>query len=232
MAAHRRAACRSRRWAGGYYYWWQHLRAQLPPGIVFGNGRLEADEIDIDTKYRRPHRRNAGRRRRSGQSRPGRRAHGYPGHRGFVEESASPGQCRPRRAVDEANANVMQQKTQVLLAQQEIDRASDLVQKGFQTKEVLDQRQQQLDGANAALNAANTRVIEFAACARSGDARRRALHGPDRRQHAGRAARRPHPVSHRQYRRGASGRRQGLRHARHLVCLHGHLSADAGGRQE
>jgi len=37
--------------AGASYYWWQHLHAQLPAGIAFGNGRLEADEIDIDTKY-------------------------------------------------------------------------------------------------------------------------------------------------------------------------------------
>jgi hypothetical protein len=36
---------------GGGYYWWQHLRAQLPPGIAYGNGRLEADAINIDTKY-------------------------------------------------------------------------------------------------------------------------------------------------------------------------------------
>src|SRR5579859_7085550 len=31
--------------------WWQHLHPQLPPGIAFGNGRLEANEINIDTKY-------------------------------------------------------------------------------------------------------------------------------------------------------------------------------------
>ncbi len=37
--------------AGASYYWWQRLQAQLPPGIAFGNGRLEADEINIDTKY-------------------------------------------------------------------------------------------------------------------------------------------------------------------------------------
>ena len=55
----------------------------------------------------------------------------------------------------------MQQRSQALLAQQEYDRAAVLVQKGFQTKEVMDQRQQQLDGAKAALNAANLRVIEF-----------------------------------------------------------------------
>ena len=36
---------------GGAYYWWQRLHSQLPAGIAFGNGRLEADEIDIDTKY-------------------------------------------------------------------------------------------------------------------------------------------------------------------------------------
>ena len=35
---------------GGAYYWWQRLHPPLPPGIVFGNGRLEADEINIDTK--------------------------------------------------------------------------------------------------------------------------------------------------------------------------------------
>ena len=37
--------------AGGAYYWWQRLHPPLPPGIAFGNGRLEADEINIDTKY-------------------------------------------------------------------------------------------------------------------------------------------------------------------------------------
>jgi len=34
------------------------------------------------------------------------------------------------------------------------------VQKGFQTEEILDQRQQQLDGANALLNAAKARVTQ------------------------------------------------------------------------
>ncbi len=37
--------------AGASYYGWQRLHPQLPAGIAFGNGRLEADEIDIDTKY-------------------------------------------------------------------------------------------------------------------------------------------------------------------------------------
>ncbi len=37
--------------SGAAYYWWQRLHPPLPPGIVFGNGRLDSDEINIDTKY-------------------------------------------------------------------------------------------------------------------------------------------------------------------------------------
>ena len=146
--------------AGGYYYWWQHLRSALPAGIVYGNGRLEADKINIDTKY-------AGRIAemladegdlvKAGQVVARMDTQDLAASLKKAEAQVS----QARRAVDEANANVTQQKTQVLLAQQQFDRAATLVQKGFQTREVLDQRQQQLDGANAALSAANLRVIEF-----------------------------------------------------------------------
>ena len=35
--------------AGGGYYAWKATRPALPVGISVGNGRIEADEIDIDT---------------------------------------------------------------------------------------------------------------------------------------------------------------------------------------
>ena len=146
--------------AGGAYYWWQRLHPQLPPGIAFGNGRLEADEINIDTKY-------AGRIFEMLADEGDLVKAGQVVARMDTRDLAaslkkSEAQvAQARRAVDEAGANVTQQKTQVLLAQQEYERAVALVQKSFQTKEVLDQRQQQLDGANAALNAADLRVIEF-----------------------------------------------------------------------
>jgi HlyD family secretion protein len=145
--------------AGASYYWWQRLQAQLPPGIAFGNGRLEADEINIDTKY-------AGRIAQMLADEGDLVAAGQVVARMDTQDLAaslkkSQAQVlQARRAVDEANANVAQQKTQVLLAQQEFDRAITLVKKGFQTQEVVDQRQQQLDGANAALNAATARVTE------------------------------------------------------------------------
>ena len=145
--------------AGGGYYWWQRLHPPLPPGIVFGNGRLEADLINIDTKYAARIDEilvDEGDLVKTGQvvARMDTRD---------LQASLKKSEAQVRlaqRAVDEAKANLELQKTQLLLAQQEYDRAVYLVQRGFQTKEVLDQRQQQLNGAIASLQAATARVIE------------------------------------------------------------------------
>jgi len=142
--------------SGGIYLWRQS-QTHLPPSIVYGNGRLESDEIDIDTKY------------------PGRIAtllvdEGDMVKSGEIlalmdtrdlEASLKKAEALVRQteqALDEAKATVEQQKSQVLLAQQEIDRARYLVSKGSMSKETLDQRQQQYDGAVAALNTATARV--------------------------------------------------------------------------
>ncbi|MGP0094231.1 MAG: HlyD family secretion protein [Xanthobacteraceae bacterium] len=145
--------------AGAAFYWWQYTRSQLPPGIAWGNGRIEADEIDIDTKF-------AGRiaeilADEGTMVKAGQIVARMDTRDLAVSLKKSEAQVRQaQRAIDEANANVAQQTSQVLLAKQEMDRAAYLVQKGAQTKEVLDQRQQQLDGANAALQAAQARVTE------------------------------------------------------------------------
>ena len=145
--------------AGAAFYWWQHSRSQLPPGIAWGNGRIEADEIDIDTKF-------AGRIAEILADEGDMVKAGQVVARMDTRDLAaslkkSEAQVRQaQKAIEEANANVVQQTSQVLLAQQEFDRATYLVQRGAQTKEVQDQRQQQLDGANAALKAAQARVTE------------------------------------------------------------------------
>jgi len=144
---------------GGGFNWWREHLARLPDGIVSGNGRIEAQEIDVDTKF-------AGR---------------------VVELLAQEGDLvsagqvvarmdtrdleatlrkteaqvqQAQRSLEEANANVVQQKTQVTLAKQEIDRTTSLVARGYATNELLDQRRQSLNGALALLNAANARVGE------------------------------------------------------------------------
>jgi len=141
------------------WLWWHQHQSRLPPGIASGNGRLESDEIDIDTKF-------AGRIAKL-----------------FVDEGdmVAAGQVvammdtrdiqaslkkseamvsLAQRALDEAKANLVQQQTQVTLAQQELDRTKALVPKGFATVELLDQRRQQMNGAVAAENGAIHKVAE------------------------------------------------------------------------
>jgi HlyD family secretion protein len=143
--------------AGGYFYW----RSLPPPpiGLGFGNGRIEADEIDIETKF------------------PGRIAEvrvdeGDLVKQGQVlarmdtsdiEASLAKAQAEvevSKHALDEASANLQAQQTQVTLASQELDRTTKLLAQGFATHELLDQRRQTYNGAVAGLAAAGQRVAQ------------------------------------------------------------------------
>ena len=146
--------------AGGGATYWQHVRqSALPPGIASGNGRIEADEIDIDTKF-------AGRIAEMLADEGDMVKAGQVLARMDTQDLAaslhkSEAQVQEaQQSLDEAHANVEQQKTLVTLAQQEFDRTNALVARGFATNELLDQRRQALTGAQAALNAANARVGE------------------------------------------------------------------------
>lgn len=116
--------------AGAGFYWWKHSQPLVPLGIAWGNGRIEADEIDIATKF------------------AGRIAEMLADEGDMVKAGQVVARMDTRdlaaslkkaqaqveqahRAVDEANANVTQQNTQLLLAQQEFDRAAALMAKGF-----------------------------------------------------------------------------------------------------
>ncbi len=142
---------------GAGYYWWKRMHPPLPVGISLGNGRVEADEIDIATKF------------------AGRVAQlladiGHTVAPGQVvarmdtrdlEQSLSKSQAQGRQAehaIEEAKANLAQQQTQRTLAEQEFQRAQTLLKNGWTTREMMDQRQQQLDAANAGVIAAQARI--------------------------------------------------------------------------
>jgi HlyD family secretion protein len=144
---------------GAGFYWWMHSQSQLLVGISWGNGRLEADEIDIDTKF------------------PGRIAElsadiGDMVTAGQVvarmdtrdlQEQLKKSQAQVKqaqRAIDEANANLEQQRTQQTLATQELDRTQSLLKDGYATRELFDQRKQAVDAASAGLRAATERVAQ------------------------------------------------------------------------
>jgi HlyD family secretion protein len=138
-------------------YWRFYLGPALPPGFAMGNGRLEADEIDIDTKF-------AGRILQLN-----------------VDEGdlVKPGQVlavmdtrdlqaslkqyqeleqQAQHTLDEAKSNYTQQQAVVKFAQQQVDRTSYLVPRGYATQETLDQQRQQFISAVAALGAADARA--------------------------------------------------------------------------
>jgi HlyD family secretion protein len=165
--APKRARSRWRAWAllglvlvaaagGGAY--WRHMRqGGLPLGIVSGAGRLEVDEIDIDTKFAGSVAEllaEEGDMVKAGQFVARMDTRDLEASLRMTEAQARGAQ----RSVDEARANVEQQKTQLTLAQQEFDRTTALVARGFATYELLDQRRQALNGAQAALVAAEDLV--------------------------------------------------------------------------
>ena len=114
---------------GGGAYWWRLQQGGLPPGIAFGNGRIEADEIDIATKF-------AGRIAemladegdmvKAGQVLTRMDTQDLGAQLAKSEAQVQQAQ----HALDEAHANVDLDTTQVTFAQQEFDRTNTLIARG------------------------------------------------------------------------------------------------------
>jgi HlyD family secretion protein len=140
-------------------YWWQLADSGLPAGIASGNGRIEADEIDIATKF------------------AGRIAELYADEGDTVkqgqalarmdtsdlEASLAKAEAVTRQAdaaLASARADAEQQRSQLRFAEQQLARSRYLVQKDFASQEILNQRQSLMDAAKAALDAAEARAVQ------------------------------------------------------------------------
>jgi len=157
--------------AGAGYFAWLKLKPPgLPAGIISVNGRVEATQVDISTKI------------------PGRVVEIVP-HEGDL---VSPGEVVARIDTSETGAQLHQAQASAELARQtlvtrqaevasdeaqeefaneELRRTTTLVNKGWSTHEILDQRSQQLKSADAALKAAQSQVDEARAAVKTADAR-------------------------------------------------------------
>ena len=141
----------------GAVYWYFHSAPALPPGVAWGNGRLEADEVDIDTKF-------AGRILQLNAD------EGDLVKTGQVvavmdtrdlQAQLNQNQAlvhQAQQTLEQAKANYDQQQAVVKFAQQEIARIGYLVPRGYATQEALDQQRQKLESALATLNADNAAV--------------------------------------------------------------------------
>jgi len=155
--------------AGGGYYWWQQQQSQLPENIASGNGRIEAEEVHVAAKY------------------AGRVAEVLVSEGDMVEAGqilarmdtaeleASLAKARAdvaqaQETVAEANARIAQRESELKFAQQELGRASFLVQKGHVSIQRLDQRQTERDTAQAALEAARAHLVSTQRAVESAEA--------------------------------------------------------------
>lgn len=145
--------------ATGGAVWWRLHQPALPAGIAWGNGRIEADEVDIDTKF-------AGRIAELKADIGDMLSAGQVVARmdtRDIQQSLKKSQAQlaqAQRAIDEATANLQQQKTQQIFASQEMDRAEQLLKNGWTTRETFDQRKQLLNAANAGVAAAEAKLEE------------------------------------------------------------------------
>ena len=218
---------------GGGYYGWLQSRPQLPLGHRLrqrpDRGRRDRHRHQI----RRPHRRNARRRGRHGARRSQVLAR-MDTRDSRLRSTKSQAQVEQAPAGARGGAAPMScsRQTQVTLAQQEFDRTSKLVARGFATHELLDQRRQALNGATAALDgrAASASAKPSARIdAATHDVELYKVNIADNTLVAPRDGRIQYRIANVGEVLPAGGAR--VHDARHRLCLYGHLSADRGRRQ-
>lgn len=130
----------------------------IPNGIAFGNGRIEAVQVDVSTKI------------------PG-RVREISAHEGdlvqpgqtvaLIDTSQLQAQSLRAKAdvasaesqVAAAEASIAQANAQLVLAEQELARSTSLVEKGHTSREVYDTRISQRDVARANLKAAEATLV-------------------------------------------------------------------------
>lgn len=156
--------------AGGGWLFWQKSQAdRLPDGITFANGRIEANQVEIATKL-------------AGRVLEITAKEGDTVEAGAVVARLDAADIEHQLHQAEAQARLVRQslaaaqaasvnsKSALTLAAQEFDRTQALARKGFVAREILDQRQQQLDSATAVLAASEAQAAEAGAAIEAADA--------------------------------------------------------------
>ncbi|MGD1876543.1 MAG: HlyD family secretion protein [Kiloniellaceae bacterium] len=143
--------------AAAGYVWWQNHRNDLPDYIASGNGRVEAEEVQVATKY-------AG------------RVAEVSVHEGDMVEAgqvlarmdtaelraslaaAKASIAQANENVVEARAQIIQRESELKFAEQELTRAETLVKKGHISQQQADDKRTDRDTAMAVLDAARSRL--------------------------------------------------------------------------
>lgn len=139
------------------WYVWQQTSNGLPDGFATGNGRLEADQIDIATKVPG---RVAEIRVREGELVQAGDILAVMDTRELEAQMARARADAARAAsqVEEVRALIEQRRAEQVLAEDEFARASQLAERGVNSQALADQKKTRLATAEAALHAARAQL--------------------------------------------------------------------------
>lgn len=144
--------------AGAFgWQWWQEQQSALPDGIASGNGRIEADEVDISIMY------------------PSRVIEISAAEGDIVEpdqvlvtmdtreleaqlDRAKADLAQGQEAISEVEADLARAHSDLDYAQQDYDRAANLLERGVGTQSQADARRNARNAASAAVKAAEARL--------------------------------------------------------------------------
>jgi HlyD family secretion protein len=137
--------------------YWQSHKSRLPEGLSMANGRLESTEVQIASKT--PGRLaqvrvNEGDRVRKGQLLARLDTRTLEAQRGQAQAEV----LRAQLNLTAAEANVQLRISEHRLAAQELKRTTELFQRRYASRQLLDQQQSRLETSDAAVNAAQAQV--------------------------------------------------------------------------
>ncbi|NIJ41377.1 HlyD family secretion protein [Parvibaculum indicum] len=141
------------------FYWYDSLQDELPDGIAMSNGRIEAEQINVATKY-------AGRIddiyvREGDFVEAGQKIASMDAVQTKAQVAAARAEVsRAEHAKSQAAAAIAQREAELDLARAEYERAVTLNRKGHLSTETLDQRRARLRSAEAALTTSRAAEAE------------------------------------------------------------------------
>ena len=142
---------------GGVVYWWQLERDRLPAEIAYGNGRIEAETIQVATK-------SAGRVLEVLVREGDMVEQGQLLARIDTDEltaslaGAEANVAAAKDTVASVKAQIAQRTSELKYAEQELQRAETLLEKGHVSQQEVDQRQTSKETAEAALEAVKAQL--------------------------------------------------------------------------
>ena len=143
--------------AAGGTYWWLHRTPGLPPGFAYSNGRLEANEIDIDTKFAG---RIAERLVDEGDMVKKGQVVAVIDTRDLAAQlaAARAQTAQAAQVIAESRASLVSMGSKLKFNEQELQRSRTLVQEGFATVQELDKRQATFDSGMATYHDAEATI--------------------------------------------------------------------------